>query len=107
MEWIRRKNKRIIEEQNKENKKNWEKHGLGSPEEIRKNIQWDNIQEEIRKFRESNVDEDFIKNWLYSHLPDGRIKLDGKFVWICQSCETARKFDSKDDYIAHQMSYHS
>ncbi len=28
-------------------------------------------------------------------------------MWICRSCEYARKFDTNVDYIAHQMSMHS
>ena len=104
---LRKKNTKTIEEQNKENEKSWNKLGLDTPEAFRNKIAWDQLQKEIKEFRKANVDEEYIRNYLYSHLPDGRIKLDGKLVYICRSCETGRKFDTKMDYIAHQMSVHS
>ena len=92
-----------IEEQNRKNEQTWKKLGISTREEI----EMTNILNEAKLLRESNVDEDFIKDWLYSNLPEGKVKLDGKFVWVCRSCETGRKFDTKDDYIAHQMRVHS
>jgi hypothetical protein len=74
--------------------------------EKRQEMEINEVLSEVANLRKSNVDEDFIKDWLHSHLPDGRIKLEGKFVWICRSCETGRKFDTKENYIAHQLSYH-
>jgi|APSaa5957512535_1039671.scaffolds.fasta_scaffold171080_1 hypothetical protein len=91
-----------FEKQNKLNEENWKKYGLTSGEEI----EMRNIMNEAKRLRASNVDEDFIKDWLHSNLPEGKVKLEGKFVWICRSCETGRKFNTHTDYIAHQMSIH-
>lgn len=98
---FRRKNKRTIEEQNKENEKNWGKMGLSA-----ENSEFDSIRMEAKRLRDSNVDEEYIQNWIINQLPEGRIKLNGKRIWICRSCENARKFESKEEYMSHQMSNH-
>ena len=90
---FRRKNKSIIEEQNKA--KSYEG-----------DVDFMDIAREAQQLRSTNMSEEDVQNWLINQLPEGRIRIDDKRMWICRSCENARKFDTKEDYIAHRMSAH-
>ena len=100
MVWFKRKNKQVIKEENNNNSE-W-KPDYAS----RERSYWASINGEVKVFRETGVDEEFITNYIIAHMPEGQGKLDGKEIWVCHGCSTAVKFDSRDDYIKHNLRIH-
>lgn len=109
MGFFRRKNKPVveegtktIEERNKIHEEYWAKQKAEQGDE-----EFMDIARKAQQLRSTNMSEEDVQNWIFNQLPEGRIKINDKRMWICRSCENARKFDTKEDYIAHQMSVHS
>ena len=65
------------------------------------------ILDEVKVFREASVDENEIVQYILTHLPEGENDFDGETFWVCRSCENGKRLESKEDFIAHQLSYHS
>ena len=83
-----------------------EKIRIRWPHEFKNDIIWQEIKKEVKELHKTNADESFIQDYIYSHLPDGQVKIEGKMYFICQTCIDGTKFESKDDYTNHQLSNH-
>ncbi len=97
-----KKGKRTIEEQNTINEERWAKQKAEQGDE-----EFIDIARKAQQLRSTNMSEEDVQNWIFNQLPEGRIKINDKRMWICRSCENAKKFDTKGDYMAHQMSVHN
>ena len=65
------------------------------------------ILDEVKVFKEASVDENEIVNFILTHLPEGENDFDGEIFWVCRACENGKRLESKEDFTAHQLSYHS
>ena len=103
---LRKKNKNSIEEQNAQNKEKWKELGISTKFDTQNRIAWNTVMAKLQHYKSMNVDDEYLHNFLMQHLPDGKIKIDGKFIWICKLCPEGTMYDSKEEWVRHALSKH-